>query len=388
MKNLKRTLGLLLALLLLLSTFAVGFVGCGASDEEEPETTDTPTEEETTEAPETDPVRTEMNSKDLLKYAKERTVMIEVECEGKNGSYKGSGSGFFIDSKGTIVTSYHVIDGAKKITVRLQNHGEHDVEEIVDFNELYDIAVIKIDLDDTPYFEISEFEAEEGDTVYAVGAPNGVEGISTSGMVSNASEKVGMIDCIVSGAVISPGNSGGPLINSYGEAIGINAFTYTEIEGLSLAVNLEQLDKLDMNKHYSVSRYQDWYVKTVQRSYKLFNYQSGKQGYIYSKINTYQEVVGVACKCSTDDFDDFFYLPNLSNGYKEENFFYRYDYKSSQMDEYTDYLYSLGFELDKTQIETDWTAYVYYNSFTGEGIDIYVVDNSYLIIEPYAYFDR
>lgn len=135
------------------------------------------------------------------------------------------GSGFIISKDGYIFTNNHVVDGADKVTVKL-NDGREMKAEVIGTDPRSDVAVIKVDGDDLPYIEIGDSDSLEiGEWVIAVGNPFGLEATVTVGVVSAKGRTVGITeydDFIQTDAAINPGNSGGPLLDINGRAIGIN----------------------------------------------------------------------------------------------------------------------------------------------------------------------
>ena len=136
------------------------------------------------------------------------------------------GSGFIIDKNGTVVTNNHVIKDADDILVRVSGDKEYKAK-IIGKDPLSDIAVLKIDSDDT--FKPVKFGnsdiARIGDWVLAIGNPFGLGGTVTSGIISARNRSLGLSryeDFIQTDASINQGNSGGPLFNMDGEVVGVN----------------------------------------------------------------------------------------------------------------------------------------------------------------------
>ena len=136
------------------------------------------------------------------------------------------GSGFIIDKNGTVVTNNHVIKDADDILVRVNGDKEYKAK-IIGKDPLSDIAVLKIDSDDT--FKPVKFGnsdiARIGDWVLAIGNPFGLGGTVTSGIISARNRSLGLSryeDFIQTDASINQGNSGGPLFNMDGEVVGVN----------------------------------------------------------------------------------------------------------------------------------------------------------------------
>ncbi|HVS21898.1 MAG TPA: trypsin-like peptidase domain-containing protein, partial [Pyrinomonadaceae bacterium] len=141
---------------------------------------------------------------------------------------RGVGSGFIIDPKGFIVTNQHVIDGASRITVGLQT-GERFRGKVVGVDQETDLAVIKIDAGrDLPMMKLGDSNsAQVGDWVLAIGSPFGLDQTVTAGIISKKERDSQAFQTfqrfLQTDAAINRGNSGGPLVNMHGEAIGVNS---------------------------------------------------------------------------------------------------------------------------------------------------------------------
>ena len=147
----------------------------------------------------------------------------------------GLGSGFIIDSNGTILTNYHVVDGAQKISVTLSDGKNYDAK-VIGKDQKTDIAVIKIDAGhDLPAVTLGDSDRlEVGEWVMAIGDPFGLDHTVTSGIVSAKGRQIGAgpyDNFIQTDASINPGNSGGPLINLRGEVVGINTAIFSQSGG-------------------------------------------------------------------------------------------------------------------------------------------------------------
>lgn len=310
----------------------------------------------------------EMSSTDLAKYAQERTVTIEAEDAG-------IGTGFFIDSDGTLVTCFHVIEGASNIAVKTMDGANYQVMSIIDVDPLHDIAILKIDGNAVKYFDFGTKEVVAGESVYAIGSALGhLDGTFSNGVVSAVSRKVGMIECVQTTAAISSGNSGGPLVNAYGEVIGINAFSYVAGENLNLAIKISALDALTKDKNFTMSQYKEWYDKETSRSYMIYNTTAKKLE--LSTVHTYQYATNSECLASGNSFD----FDQLSLGYAKGNLLYVYKYNIEQYDQYTEYLATIGFEYDGQEMLSGSTFSMYSNEFTGVTIGFYYTDDLLCII--------
>jgi putative serine protease PepD len=144
---------------------------------------------------------------------------------------QAQGSGFVYDSSGRIITNQHVVDGATSISVRFWNGKTYEAE-VVGSDASTDLAVIKVDAPAsvlTPLTLADSNAVGVGDNVVAIGSPFGLENTVTSGIVSalhrqmTSPDNFSIADSIQTDAAINHGNSGGPLLNSEGRVIGVNA---------------------------------------------------------------------------------------------------------------------------------------------------------------------
>lgn len=138
------------------------------------------------------------------------------------------GSGFFVDKSGHILTNFHVVEDAAKITVKLDS-GEEYSAKVVGVDEETDVAVLKIDTDrEVPYVKLANSDqVRVGDWVLAIGSPFGLNRSVTAGIISQTNRETPSTSVfqkfIQTDAAINRGNSGGPLVNMNGEVIGINS---------------------------------------------------------------------------------------------------------------------------------------------------------------------
>ncbi|MBD0325499.1 MAG: Do family serine endopeptidase, partial [Pyrinomonadaceae bacterium] len=141
---------------------------------------------------------------------------------------RGVGSGFIVDPKGYILTNQHVVQGATRITVRLQT-GEEFRGVVKGVDEETDLAVVKVETTrDLPVVKLGDSNtAQVGDWVLAIGSPFGLDQTVTAGIISTKERQTPLFTSfqqfLQTDAAINRGNSGGPLVNMRGEVIGINS---------------------------------------------------------------------------------------------------------------------------------------------------------------------
>jgi serine protease Do len=154
------------------------------------------------------------------------------------------GSGFLAAPNGVVVTSFHIVQDAEQVVVKLQD-GRKFTSKDIRGDVRSDLAVILIDTRGAalPFLELGDSDAMEiGDRVLAVGAPFGLTGSVTHGIVSGKGRDLNLNlfeDFLQTDAAINPGNSGGPLVNLEGKVVGINAAIKSKtggFQGVGLAV--------------------------------------------------------------------------------------------------------------------------------------------------------
>jgi putative serine protease PepD len=169
--------------------------------------------------------------KDTYKGVVEITVSTAQATPMGNQQATAQGSGFVIDSDGHIVTNEHVVDKAQSVSVRFWNGSTYKAS-VVGTDPSTDLAVIKVDAPSSVLHPLSLGDSNQvqvGDGVVAIGSPFGLEETVTSGIVSalhrqmQAPNDFSINDSIQTDAAINHGNSGGPLLNSSGQVIGVNS---------------------------------------------------------------------------------------------------------------------------------------------------------------------
>jgi serine protease Do len=160
----------------------------------------------------------------------------------------GMGTGLVLDSRGYVVTNYHVVEGVKRIEVTLSS-GRTVAATLVSHDPRTDLAVIKVD-SDAP-LQVARIGTSSdlmiGETVLALGNAYGYEHTVTRGIISALHRDVEVSrtqrydDLIQTDASINPGNSGGPLLNVDGEVIGINVAVRAGAQGIGFAIPIDQV---------------------------------------------------------------------------------------------------------------------------------------------------
>ncbi len=156
------------------------------------------------------------------------------------------GSGFVISADGKLVTNYHVIANAKKLTISFDNNKEYTDISILGYNAAKDIAVLKINTADKFSFcKLGDSnQVVLGDDIVVIGNPMGLRNTLSTGIISSLKQQ-GYIQIT---APISPGSSGGALFNRYGEVIGMATAAILEGQNLGFCIPINELKNISLDK--------------------------------------------------------------------------------------------------------------------------------------------
>ena len=223
---------------------------------------------------------------DLIERVERSVVRIDVVTEAG----MVIGSGFIVSKNGTVVTNYHVVEGAVSAKATFQNGATANVSGTLLLNPEKDIAVVKIVVaGKLQPLQIAESLPRKGESVVAFGAPKGLSFSVTEGIVSaiRQSKELKRADLagtwIQTSAPISKGNSGGPLVNLRGEVVGANTLARHDAQNLNFAISATDIrDAIEesksktlvalsastnktTNKSPSVGKAVEWYRKAAEQ---------------------------------------------------------------------------------------------------------------------------
>ena len=191
-------------------------------------------------------------------------AVVTVEVRG------GSGSGFYV-SRDTVLTNWHVVGGADKVTLR-SSTGQTTVASVLTASPDLDLAVLKVHIvnhDQTVLPLAEPRDVRIGSEVVAIGSPLGLRNTVTRGIVSGMRVSKG-VNLIQTDAAINPGNSGGPLIDRYGRVIGVNTLKLVgETEAIGFAVGVQHTRTLlgpDFTAPSVMQRKRDLALKRYEES--------------------------------------------------------------------------------------------------------------------------
>lgn len=167
----------------------------------------------------------------------------EVITYDKSGNEYSLGTCFVYSADGKVITNYHVIDKAYSANITIGG-ATYPVQQVLAYDKNIDIAVLKISASGLTPVKLCARSHDVGETVYALGSSRGLTATLSDGIITYSGRVIEGVSYTQHDAPISSGNSGGPLINKYGEVIGINTWSVRESQNLNFAINVSELNKL------------------------------------------------------------------------------------------------------------------------------------------------
>ncbi len=177
-----------------------------------------------------------------------------IEVHDGLGEVFASGSGFFISSDGVAVTNYHVIEDSYGAIITTTSGDRFEATDIIAYDESLDVAIIRISKTSLKGKKVSGFPSlkmadsdniKAGQTVYALGSPRGFQNTISNGIISNPCRTNAEGTFIQITAPISPGSSGGALVNEYGEVLGITSSYIEESQNINFAIPINIVKQFD-----------------------------------------------------------------------------------------------------------------------------------------------
>ena len=192
----------------------------------------------------------------IFKKAQPATVVITTY--NKSGEGLAQGSGFFITKSGEVITNRHVIEGATAVEVKTYDGKIFSVSQVLAEDKEGDVARLAINIGSgtVATLNLSNALPEAGEKILVIGSPLGLEQSISDGIVSAIREVPGFGKVLQITAPISPGSSGGPVVNMRGEVVGIATFQVTEGQNINFAVTSERIKAIKVEKGLSIKEWQ------------------------------------------------------------------------------------------------------------------------------------
>ena len=217
-------------------------------------------------------VATAQTPQQIAQKAFRSTVLLVME--DANGQPLSLGSGFFVGD-GQIATNLHVVEGSTRGYAKLVGQEtKFNIEGYTAIDERRDLIILKVTAFSAQVISLGNSDfAQVGETVYAVGNPRGLEGTFSDGIISSI-RPVGNDKLIQITAPLSPGSSGGPVLNRRGEVIGVSVLTIRDGQNLNFAIPSNYLKNLIPKVRYAKSLSQAKSTKGQQSLLKDLNSRS------------------------------------------------------------------------------------------------------------------
>ena len=231
----------------------------------------------------------------------------EILTYSKSGSELSLGTGIVLSSDGKILTNYHVIEGAYSAKITIEDV-TYTVQRVLAYDKETDLAVLKISADYLKTLPICKSPLQVGRPVYALGSSKGLTATFSQGIITSAKRVLDGVTYVQHDAAISAGNSGGPLINEYGEIVGINTKTVQDSQNLNFAIFASEMDRL-------------WYGTPITMSE------------FYNRTTTpYEKMVDFIIHYGTWNSSTEEYALTLYSGYVDGHLLERYAFYSPEVD--------------------------------------------------------
>ena len=175
-----------------------------------------------------------------------------VEISAESATEISTGTGFFFDEKGTIITNYHVIENCQKANITLSNGLTYQVTAVLGYDADRDIAILSTTCKTSKPLTIRSSTVKTGEKVYALGSSLGLTGSLSDGIVSAVNREVEGNVYLQTTAPISQGNSGGPLVDAKGEVVGIVCASFTDGQNLNLAIPIAAVQKISLSNRITL----------------------------------------------------------------------------------------------------------------------------------------
>ena len=172
--------------------------------------------------------------------------VVTVAAFDMDGEMSKIGSGFFVDWEGSLVTNYHVLDGAYKAEIKTANGRRYPIKSVIGFNQLVDLIKVRVQIPNELSVPVTLAENDPfvADSIVVIGSPMGFEQTISEGIVSAIREHPATGKVFQLTAPISPGSSGGPALNLNGEVFGVVTFQAAKGQNLNFAMSIQTMNAL------------------------------------------------------------------------------------------------------------------------------------------------
>jgi len=237
------------------------------------------------------PLKTGSNSGHLIRLIRKvQPAVVTVITYDINGDAADLGSGFFIDGKGHLITNHHVLKGAYRAEVKTHDGGNYPIEQVIAENEEADIIKVRVTIPEKAvhWVDLTEEEPAIGERILVVGSPLGLAQTVSEGIVSAVRDMPPVGKVFQLSAPISPGSSGGPLVNMKGKVVGVVSFQAVMGQNLNFAVSSRKVINL---KHMDNARSLSEWTYDIGRKTPRLAEELCKKGFHFSVKGEYKEAL-------------------------------------------------------------------------------------------------
>lgn len=169
-------------------------------------------------------------------YNNSKRSIVLIVTYDSNQTPISLGSGFYFE-KNLIATNFHVIEGASRIVIKnLGTQAKSEKVKVKSYSKELDVAILEVGTMNSTFLQLNTITPEIGDNILAIGNPKGLEGTISTGIISGIRELSEKYKLVQITSPISPGSSGGPVLDSQGKVIGISTFTLHDSQNLNFAI--------------------------------------------------------------------------------------------------------------------------------------------------------
>lgn len=281
--------------------------------------------------------------------------VVKINVEYYDGS-SSTGSGFFYD-KGKIATNFHVVKNAKEILIEYEDGTLYNGDVFVTgFSTDYelDLATLLINDMTTPYLELDEFSSlNRGQKIFTIGSPQGFKNSLSDGIVSAVRDYEIQIT-----APISPGSSGGVLLDEFGKVVGVTTWGSIQGENLGFAIPISKLEMIEQNETLTLDEFNNQVDQKPTMPAFVLAVESGSNSAILQWENTGADYYLVFESINGSEYQEIV----DSNGYNE---WYWSEYYSIEISGYTDEVdvnYAVASVINGEQSEFSYSNYLSFQS--------------------------
>lgn len=276
-----------------------------------------------------------------------------LELYGQNGQKIATGSGFFIENSGIAATNYHVIEDAYRAVATLTDGSQHEVELVLGYDKNRDVAIIKVKGDGFPALALADSDSlRNGQRIYCLGSPLGMDNSISEGLISNTSRMVNGQTYIQISAPISPGSSGGAVLDDSCRVVGISTGSLANGQLINMAVPANVISEVERGNGITLAK--------------------------LSADNAASDTaIGYAENAKIPDYGAVTGAETITKGGPDESgvMGYAYGYKENELSAYIQFLTQTGFVLVDQTSDENAKAYLYQNGRQFVEISIQFAEN-------------